>query len=117
VDDIGGQMRAYENTIVDIEGNTDSTGQRSYNMQLSRQRADAVRQYLMEKYGFPGARLRTVGNGPDKPLDNNATPEGRERTGAQTSSCTRTRASNRLYKGTLHATPHVTGYDFRHTVC
>ena len=79
VDEIGGQMRAYENTIVDIEGNTDSTGARGYNMQLSRQRADAVRDYLMEKYGFPGARLRTVGNGPDKPLDSNATPEGREK--------------------------------------
>jgi outer membrane protein OmpA-like peptidoglycan-associated protein/ABC-type amino acid transport substrate-binding protein len=79
VDEVGGQMRAYENTIIDIEGNTDSTGQRAYNMQLSRQRADAVKQYLMEKYGFPGARLRTVGNGPDKPLDNNATPEGREK--------------------------------------
>jgi outer membrane protein OmpA-like peptidoglycan-associated protein len=79
VDEIGGQMRAYENTVVDIEGNTDSTGARTYNMQLSRERADAVRQYLMEKYGFPGARLRTVGNGPDKPLDNNATPEGREK--------------------------------------
>jgi outer membrane protein OmpA-like peptidoglycan-associated protein len=79
VDDIGGQMRAYENTIVDIEGNTDSTGARTYNMDLSRQRADAVRQYLMEKYGFPGARLRTVGNGPDKPIDSNATPEGREK--------------------------------------
>ncbi|HKF22510.1 MAG TPA: phosphate ABC transporter substrate-binding/OmpA family protein [Candidatus Angelobacter sp.] len=79
VDEIGGQMRAYENTVVDIEGNTDSTGQRTYNMQLSRQRADAVRDYLMEKYGFPGSRLRTVGNGPDKPLDNNATAEGREK--------------------------------------
>src|SRR5215467_14585811 len=79
VDEIGGQMRAYENTIVDIEGNTDSTGQRTYNMQLSRQRADAVRDYLMEKYGFPGGRLRTVGNGPDKPLEDNATPEGREK--------------------------------------
>jgi outer membrane protein OmpA-like peptidoglycan-associated protein len=79
VDEIGGQMRAYENTIVDIEGNTDSTGARAYNMQLSRQRADAVKQYLMEKYGFPGARFRTAGNGPDKPLETNATPEGREK--------------------------------------
>ena len=79
VDEIGGQMRAYENTIVDIEGNTDSTGARAYNMQLSRQRADAVKQYLMEKYGFPAARFRTAGNGPDKPLDTNATPEGREK--------------------------------------
>src|SRR5437868_14246052 len=64
VDEIGGQMRAYENTVVDIEGNTDSTAQRTYNMQLSRQRADAVRQYLLERYGFPGARLRTMGNAP-----------------------------------------------------
>jgi len=79
VDEVGGQMRAYENTIVDIEGNTDSTGQRAYNMQLSRQRADSVREYLMEKYGFPGARFRTAGNGPDKPLDNNSTAEGREK--------------------------------------
>ncbi|HEY6308854.1 MAG TPA: phosphate ABC transporter substrate-binding/OmpA family protein [Candidatus Angelobacter sp.] len=79
VDDIGGQMQAYQNTIVDIEGNTDSTGSRTYNMDLSRQRADAVRQYLMEKYGFPGARLRTVGNGPDKPIDSNTTAEGREK--------------------------------------
>jgi NitT/TauT family transport system substrate-binding protein len=79
VDEIGGQMRAYENTVVDIEGNTDSTGSRPYNMQLSHQRADAVKQYLMEKYGFPAARLRTAGNGPDKPIDNNATAEGREK--------------------------------------
>ena len=48
-------------------------------MQLSRQRADAVKQYLMEKYGFPGSRLRTEGNGSDKPLDSNTTPEGREK--------------------------------------
>src|SRR5579872_1150441 len=79
VDEIGGQMRAYENTVVDIEGNTDATGSRTYNMDLSRQRADAVKQYLMEKYGFPGARLRTAGNGPDKPIDSNATVEGREK--------------------------------------
>ncbi|HEY6967941.1 MAG TPA: phosphate ABC transporter substrate-binding/OmpA family protein [Candidatus Angelobacter sp.] len=79
VDEIGNQMRAYENTVVDIEGNTDSTGSRPYNMQLSRQRADAVKQYLMDKYGFPAARMKTAGNGPDKPLDTNATPEGREK--------------------------------------
>jgi NitT/TauT family transport system substrate-binding protein len=79
VDEIGNQMRAYENTVVDIEGNTDSTGSRTYNMQLSRQRADAVKEYLAEKYGFPSARMRTAGNGPDRPIDNNATAEGREK--------------------------------------
>jgi NitT/TauT family transport system substrate-binding protein len=79
VDEIGGQMQAYQNTVIDIEGNTDSTGARAYNMQLSHQRADAVKQYLMDKYGFPAARLRTAGNGPDHPIDSNATTEGREK--------------------------------------
>ena len=33
----------------------------------------------MEKYGFPASRMRTVGNGPDHPIETNATPEGREK--------------------------------------
>jgi len=79
VDELANTMRAYENTVVDIEGNTDSTGSRGYNIQLSHQRADAVRDYLIQKYGFPSGRLRTAGNGPDKPLDSNASAEGREK--------------------------------------
>jgi outer membrane protein OmpA-like peptidoglycan-associated protein/ABC-type taurine transport system substrate-binding protein len=79
IDELAATMRAYENTVVDIEGNTDSTGSRGYNIQLSHQRADAVRDYLTEKYGFPAARLRTAGNGPDKPIATNDTAEGREK--------------------------------------
>src|SRR5580704_3469712 len=79
VDELAGTMRAYENTIVDIDGNTDSTGSRAYNIQLSHARADEVKNYLIQKYGFPAQRLRTAGNGPDKPIDSNATPEGREK--------------------------------------
>ena len=79
VDEVGELMRAYENTVVDIDGNTDSTGSRGLNMDLSKQRADTVKQYLMEKYHFPGERMRTAGNGPDKPVDSNDTPEGREK--------------------------------------
>jgi outer membrane protein OmpA-like peptidoglycan-associated protein/ABC-type taurine transport system substrate-binding protein len=79
VDEIAEFMRAYENTVVDIEGNTDSTGSREHNMELSRARAEAVKRYLMEKHGYPASRMRTAGNGPDKPMDTNATPEGREK--------------------------------------
>ena len=79
VDEIGDFMRAYENTVVDIDGNTDSTGTRDVNMPLSKQRAETVKSYLIEKYHFPGERMRTVGNGPDKPVETNATPEGREK--------------------------------------
>lgn len=79
VDELAATMRAYENTVVDIEGNTDSTGSRPYNIELSHARADEVKNYLMETYGFPAARLHTAGNGPDRPIDTNATPEGREK--------------------------------------
>jgi NitT/TauT family transport system substrate-binding protein len=78
VDEIGGFMRAYENTIVDIDGNTDSVGARDMNLALSRSRAESVRKYLLQKYGFPPERLRTNGNGPDKPVASNDTPEGRD---------------------------------------
>jgi outer membrane protein OmpA-like peptidoglycan-associated protein len=79
VDEIGAFMRAYENTVVDIDGNTDATGSRDLNMALSKQRAETVKQYLVEKYHFPPERMRAVGNGPDKPVDTNDTPEGREK--------------------------------------
>jgi OOP family OmpA-OmpF porin len=79
VDEIANFMRAYENTVVDIDGNTDSTGSREMNVSLSKQRADAVKDYLTKKYGFPTTRMRTTGNGSDKPVDTNATPEGREK--------------------------------------
>jgi outer membrane protein OmpA-like peptidoglycan-associated protein/ABC-type amino acid transport substrate-binding protein len=79
VDEIGEFMRAYENTVVDIEGNTDASGSRELNMSLSKERAGSVKDYLVEKYHFPAERMRTIGNGPDRPLDDNGTPEGREK--------------------------------------
>jgi outer membrane protein OmpA-like peptidoglycan-associated protein len=79
VDEIASFMRAYENTVVDIDGNTDSTGSRSLNMDLSKERADTVKDYLTKKYGFPPQRMRTAGNGPDKPIADNGTPEGRDK--------------------------------------
>src|SRR5712692_695900 len=79
VDEIGSFMKAYENTVVDIDGNTDASGSRAYNVELSRERAEAVKQYLVEKYRFPTTRMRTVGNGPDRPIADNSSPEGREK--------------------------------------
>jgi len=79
VDEIGGFMKAYENTVVDIDGNTDATGSRPHNIELSRERAESVKQYLVDKYGFPANRMRTIGNGPDRPVADNSTPEGREK--------------------------------------
>ena len=48
------------------------------NMRLSRERAAAVREYLIKK-GVPGARLVAEGYGPTRPVADNTTPPGRDK--------------------------------------
>jgi outer membrane protein OmpA-like peptidoglycan-associated protein len=47
--------------------------------QLSERRAQAVADHLVSAYKFNPARFQVVGNGPDKPIGDNATAEGREK--------------------------------------
>jgi len=63
---------------VEIGGHTDNTGPREFNMQLSRARARSVREYLLAR-GMSPTRLSAIGYGPDKPLGDNATEDGRAR--------------------------------------
>jgi NitT/TauT family transport system substrate-binding protein len=60
-----------------IEGNTDDTGNRDMNIELSKKRAQAVADYLVSQYGFDKNRFIVVGNGPDKPVSGNDTDAGR----------------------------------------
>ncbi len=59
-----------------VEGHTDSQGSGSYNQGLSQRRADAVRDYLVQK-GYPADRIQARGMGKGNPIANNASPEGR----------------------------------------
>jgi outer membrane protein OmpA-like peptidoglycan-associated protein len=59
-----------------VEGNTDSQGSESYNQGLSQRRADAVRDYLVQK-GYPADRIQARGMGKGSPIADNASPEGR----------------------------------------
>jgi outer membrane protein OmpA-like peptidoglycan-associated protein len=61
---------------VTVEGHTDSVGSVEYNQRLSERRANAVRQYLIEK-GIASSRIRVVGYGELKPIADNKTVEGR----------------------------------------
>ena len=71
-----------------IEGFADSTGDPTYNMMLSRQRAESVKNYLLQKEIFSAAeanisaiaekRLVTVWYGPTVPEGSNETAEGRQ---------------------------------------
>lgn len=59
-----------------VEGHTDDTGSYERNLVLSRQRAQAVVDYLV-KHGIASERLSAVGYGPDRPIDPSKTPQAR----------------------------------------
>jgi len=61
----------------EIEGHTDNVGNRSYNLRLSKRRAQSVIAYLVEHAGQDEHRMLAVGFGPSKPLADNQTDAGR----------------------------------------
>jgi outer membrane protein OmpA-like peptidoglycan-associated protein len=69
-------LAEYPATQIQIVGHTDSSGQLSFNEQLSRTRASAVSIYLGAK-GIPSSRMQVEGMGPSMPIASNATTEGR----------------------------------------
>jgi len=60
---------AAPGTRVVIEGHTDARGALPYNEQLSRRRAQAVKEYLVVRHGIAPNALRTVGVGPSRLCD------------------------------------------------
>jgi outer membrane protein OmpA-like peptidoglycan-associated protein len=52
-----------------VAGHTDASGGEAYNQDLSERRADAIKRYLVDKYGINGADLVTVGYGESKLKD------------------------------------------------
>lgn len=69
-------MRENPTYQLAISGHTDDQGNDAKNLQLSKNRAKAVRAYLMSQ-GIDGARLTADGFGETKPVADNATAEGR----------------------------------------
>ena len=59
-----------------VEGHTDSQGKRDYNMDLAQKRANSVRDQLVAR-GVAADRIKAVGVGPDRPIADNKTAEGR----------------------------------------
>lgn len=71
-------LKGLNGRAVQVTGHTDASGLRMANVLLSRQRANAVKTYLVGN-GVPESSVLTQGMGPDQPLVANDTPEGRAR--------------------------------------
>jgi len=78
LDDMALALKKLTAKRVEIIGHTDSSGARASNLVLSQARADAVKNYLITK-GISAEYLTTIGNGPDRPIADNSTPDGRAR--------------------------------------
>jgi OOP family OmpA-OmpF porin len=69
-------LKRYPDQRVEVAGHTDSQGSAVYNRKLSALRANAVREYLVEK-GVNTDMLTSNGYGEEKPIADNGTAEGR----------------------------------------
>ena len=61
---------------IEISGYTSNTGSRERNLLLSKNRAEAVKKYLVKR-GLPVTLFICKGYGPDQPIADNETEEGR----------------------------------------
>lgn len=72
------KINGMKNYIVEVEGYADRTGDKTYNRELSRRRADAVVHYLAVEHNIPLRAIRTVGAGADFPDADNKTRAARK---------------------------------------
>jgi outer membrane protein OmpA-like peptidoglycan-associated protein len=74
---LSGIIQAHPGLNLGIEGHTDTTGSEDFNMKLSQQRADAVREFLVAQ-GLSGDIITSKGLGPSNPVADNGTAAGRK---------------------------------------
>jgi outer membrane protein OmpA-like peptidoglycan-associated protein len=73
---VSGILLSYPGLNVKVEGYTDNVGGDQYNLTLSQQRADAVRDYLISQ-GVGAANITATGYGKNDPIADNATAAGK----------------------------------------
>ena len=74
--EVGKALKDDSKHSFNVVGFTDSTGSKEINDRLSKERADAVRSYLVSQ-GVPTDKIRSEGMGPANPVASNDSPEGR----------------------------------------
>lgn len=77
LDELARFMNEHPSTKLEIQGHTDNTGSKKRNKELSNERANSIRTYLVEKAGIAPSRVSAYGYGDEKPVSDNSTPQGR----------------------------------------
>lgn len=77
LDELADYLNSNNYTLTLI-GHTDNVGSEADNLVLSKKRADAVKNYLVNK-GIADVRINTIGKGESEPLVSNETAQGREK--------------------------------------
>lgn len=70
-------MKSNPSLRIEVQGHTDSVGDAAKNLQLSERRAQTVRKVLADRYGAESARLGAKGFGPQQPVGDNKSDDGR----------------------------------------
>jgi len=72
------EMGKPDKWIIEVGGHTDNVGNPQNNVKLSKERAEAIRQYLLQTYGLPPHSVIAHGYGDAQPIASNDTAAGRE---------------------------------------
>jgi OOP family OmpA-OmpF porin len=78
IEEVANLLKAYPKTNAELEGHTDSIGSEEYNMDLSKRRAESVKNYIAETFGIDATRISTVSYGESQPVATNETAAGRQ---------------------------------------
>jgi outer membrane protein OmpA-like peptidoglycan-associated protein len=75
---VGTVIAQFPEGKVVIDGRTDEKGAPQANLQFSKRRAGAVKQWLVKKKGVPEAIIATQGLGEGNPVAPNINPDGKD---------------------------------------
>lgn len=78
LDQMSTAMQKLKGVKVEVIGHTDNAGSRAGNLSLSQARAEAVKTYIVGK-GIAAESIAVSGEGPDRPVADNRTAEGKAR--------------------------------------
>lgn len=79
LDDLALLLKQFPDQSIVVDGHTDSTGDEETNLRIGLQRAESVKEYLVQRHGIDLSRITTNSYGSSRPIASNDTQEGRDK--------------------------------------